>query len=39
MRFSSYLTLVVHSNHTALGENIGEQGGILFIESFNIVKL
>lgn len=30
---------LVHSNNTALGENLGEQGGILFVKSFNTFKL
>jgi len=31
--------LSVHTNHATARENFGEQGGILFIKSFNIIKL
>lgn len=31
--------ITVHSNNTAIGENLGEQGGILFTKSFNFIKL
>lgn len=34
-----FLSISVHSNNTATGEDFRQQGGILFIESFNIVKL
>lgn len=30
---------IVHSNNATFGENLSEQGGILFVESFNTIKL
>lgn len=38
-RFNHKFINLVHSNNSTIGENLCEQGGILFDESFNTIKL